>query len=249
MSSKRLAWMFVGAAALTWCVAGAGACAFGQASTDDHATAADAEVGDEAELDAHAEPDAHAAGGHDAHHELGHGNATAKLTHADDFRSDLAIYTLAVFLLLLGILSSAAWPKISAALLERERRIEAAIADAEAKQEAAKRLLVEHEAQMATAADKVREMLEEARRDAEGTKEQIVAEARAVAEKERQRAVRDVELAADQAMKNIAETGASLAVDLAGRVVGEHVQLNPQKQADLIRSALAQLAAATPSKN
>ena len=90
----------------------------------------------------------------------------------------LAIYTFAVFMLLLAILSKAAWPKISEALAEREKRIEGAIADAAAKHEEAKRLLAEHEAKLAGAAAEVRALLEEARRDAEATKTEIVAEAR-----------------------------------------------------------------------
>jgi F-type H+-transporting ATPase subunit b len=176
-----------------------------------------------------------------AHADLGSGNASANMESPADFRSDLAIYTFVVFLLLLAILGALAWPKISTALLEREKRIEANIAAAEAKHEEAKRLLAEHEARLASAAAEVRALLEEARRDAEGTKADIIAEAQKSAKAERDRAVRDIEIAADHALKNMAETTANLAVDMAAKVMRETI--NPAKQQELVRATLAQLGA------
>ncbi|WP_428303662.1 F0F1 ATP synthase subunit B [Lacipirellula sp.] len=180
-------------------------------------------------------------------HDLGHGDAGASLEDPSEIRGDLAIYTFAVFMLLLAILGTLAWPKISVALTEREKRIEDNIASAEAKSEEAKRLLAQYEAKLASAAAEVRAMLEEARKDAEATKEQIIAEARAGAQAERDRAVRDIDLAADHAMKNIAETSANLAVDLAGKVIRESI--NPAKQQELVRVALQKLQASNVSNN
>ena len=180
-------------------------------------------------------------------HDLGHGNAGEALEDPSEIRGDLAIYTFVVFLLLLAILSTLAWPKISAALTEREKRIEDNIAAAEAKHEESKRLLAQYEAKLASAAAEVRALLEEARRDAEGTKEQIIAEARAGAQAERDRAVRDIDHAADHAMKNLAETSANHAVELAGKVIRETI--NPAKQQELVRDALSKLHASAPSRN
>jgi F-type H+-transporting ATPase subunit b len=182
-----------------------------------------------------------AEGDHGAHADLGHGDASDNLDSPADFRSDLAIYTFVVFLLLLAILGALAWPKISTALLEREKRIEANIAAAEAKHEEAKRLLAEHEARLASAAAEVKALLDEARRDAEGTKADIIAEAQKAAKAERDRAVRDIEIAADHALKNMAETTANLAVDMAAKVMRETI--NPAKQQELVRATLAQLSA------
>jgi F-type H+-transporting ATPase subunit b len=188
--------------------------------------------------------DADHAAGHA--HDLGHGNAGASLEDPGEFRADLAIYTFVVFLLLLALLGKFAWPAISAALVERELRIEANIAAAEAKHEEAKQMLARHEAKLAHAADEVRELLEEARRDAEHTKAQILAEAKQAADLERDRAVRDVQRAADAAMKNLAETSAHLAIDLAGRVIRQNI--TPEQQAQLVRDAVSQLSS-SPSQN
>jgi F-type H+-transporting ATPase subunit b len=160
---------------------------------------------------------------------------------------DLAIWTGVVFLVLFFVLSKFAWPQISVALEEREKRIADNIASAEAQHEEAKRLLAQHEAKLATAADDVRALLEEARRDAEHTKSQILAEAKKSADAERDRAVRDVERAADQAMLSLAETSANLAVDLASKVVRQNVTAD--QQAELVRDALSQLAISEPSEN
>jgi F-type H+-transporting ATPase subunit b len=176
---------------------------------------------------------------HGAVHDRGHGDASAMIEDPSELKTDLAIYTFVVFLLLLAILGKFAWPKISVALLEREKRIEANIAAAEAKHEDAKRLLAEHEAKLASAAAEVKALLDEARRDAEGTKAEIIAEAQKAAKAERDRAVRDIEIAADHALKNMAETSANLAVDLAGKVIRESI--NPAKQQELVRTALARL--------
>ena len=187
-------------------------------------------------------------GGHGGGHEdLGHGNAGAQLTDASEFKTDLAIYTVVVFLLLLAILDKFAWPVITSALEEREKRIEDNIASAEAQHEEAKLLLAQHEAKLATAADEVRALLEEARRDAEHTKGQILADAKKSADAERDRAVRDVERAADNAMKSLAKTSANLAVDLASKVVRQNVTAD--QQAQLVRDALGRLAITEPSEN
>jgi F-type H+-transporting ATPase subunit b len=190
---------------------------------------------------------AEAAGHGGEHEDLGHGNASPNMGKVEAIAGDLSIYTFVVFLVLLAILSRAAWPKISEALLERERRIEGAIADAAAKHEEAKRLLAEHEARLAGAAAEVRAMLDEARRDADATKAQIVAEAREAAKQEHQRAQRDIEVAVDAATKNLAELSANLAVDLAGKAIRETI--NPAKAQELVREALTGLSAAAPSRN
>jgi F-type H+-transporting ATPase subunit b len=160
---------------------------------------------------------------------------------------DLAVWTGIVFLVLFGVLSKFAWPQIAAALDERERKIADNIAAAAAKLEEAKRILAEHEAKLAATAGEVRAMLEEARRDAEVTKGKIVAEARQAAGDERNRAVREIELAKNAAVQDLAVTSANLAIDLARKVVSD--QLTPDHQARIVKEALGKLAVTNPSKN
>ena len=183
------------------------------------------------------------AGGHGEEHGGEHGGEPNPL--AVDL--DLAIWTGVVFLVLFFVLSKFAWPQISAALEEREKRIEGNIASAVAQHEEAKLMLAQHEAKLATAADDVRALLEEARRDAEHTKSHILADAKKAADAERDRAVRDVERASENAMKSLAEKSANLAVDLASSVVRQNVTAD--QQAQLVRDALSKLVVTEPSEN
>lgn len=160
---------------------------------------------------------------------------------------DLAIYTAVVFVLLLIVLGKFAWGPIMEGLEKREQGIAANIDAAQRQHDEAKTLLMDYQRKLAHAADDVRKMLEEARRDAEHTRQQILAEAQQGAELERQRMLRDVRTATDQALKEISERSANLAVDLAGRIIKSEVR--PEDHASLIREAMGQFQAREPSAN
>jgi F-type H+-transporting ATPase subunit b len=160
---------------------------------------------------------------------------------------DLAIWTFVVFAVLFGLLSVFAWPQISAALEERERKITDNIAAAAAQLEDAKRIMAEHEAKLAAAAGEVRAMLEEARRDADHTRRQIETDGHKAAKDELDRAVREIGRARDAAIQELAVTSANVAVDLARGVVRSEISADRQKQ--IVREALGKLGSATPSKN
>jgi F-type H+-transporting ATPase subunit b len=160
---------------------------------------------------------------------------------------DLMIWTFVVFFVLLVVLYKFAWGPISEALEAREHAIEENIAAAQRANDEARSLLADYERRLALAHEEVRGILEEARRDAEHTKQSILTEARAEAQTERDRALRDIDLATDRAIKELAEQSANMAVGLAGRIL--RTQLGPQDQAQLVRDALTEFAASKPSAN
>jgi F-type H+-transporting ATPase subunit b len=160
---------------------------------------------------------------------------------------DLAIWTLVVFVVLLVVLKKFAWGPILAGLESRESNIANHIAQAERNHEEAKKLLVQYEQKLASAANDVREMMEEARRDADHARQTILAEAKAGAEAERDRALRDIETAADQAMESLAERSAQLAVDLAGKILQS--KLSAADHTKLIQEAVAKFPASSASTN
>jgi F-type H+-transporting ATPase subunit b len=82
-------------------------------------------------------------------------------------------------------------------------------------------------------------MLEEARRDAEATKQTIVAEARKAADDEQARAKREIGLATDDALSRIAERAGELAVDVAGKFIRQKLTADDQQQ--LIRDSVASI--------
>lgn len=188
----------------------------------------------------------HEDGGHSGHgdpHDLSHANAGPKLNSPDDFRSDLAIWTFAVFVCLLAILGKFAWGPIVAGLDKREQSIAAMIDDAKQSQEKAAEQLKQYQEKIAAAGEEAREIVTQARKDAEAAGERIVAAAQAAAEKERERAVSDIATAKSAALDEIQGEGVNIAVQLAGQIVRR--ELNSQDHSQLIKDALDKL----PSRN
>ncbi len=156
---------------------------------------------------------------------------------------DLAIFTAVVFLLLLAFLSKFAWRPLMDGLDKREKSIRDMIEDAERSNAAAAERMSEYEQKLRSAAEEAQEIVAEARRDAKVTGEKLVEEAREVAERERQRALSDIESAKHAAVKEIAGQGADLAFTLAGKLI--HRELRPDDHATLIRESLDKF----PSEN
>jgi F-type H+-transporting ATPase subunit b len=184
--------------------------------------------------------------GHGAGHDV-HLGAPTTVTGPEEFQTDLAIYTGIVFLILLAILWKFAWGPIVAGLEKREQRIAENIAAAERAHEEAKLLLAEYDRKLAGAAEQVRLMLEEARKDAEQTKIEIIAEAKEAAKLEFERGRRELQRATDQALKELSERATNLAVDLAGKIV--RAQLSQQDHARLVQEAMAEFVSSGPSVN
>lgn len=186
------------------------------------------------------------AAGHGAH--IGHANASPGLeTNPADVRSDLAIFTFVVFLVLLVVLWKFAWGPIAKGLEKREHSIADDIAAAKRAHEEARQLLAEHERKLAGTAEQVREMIEQARRDGEHVKAEILAEAKAGADAERVRAINDIEAATDQALHSLAEKSANLAVELTGKILQS--KLSPEDHSRLIREAMSRFPDSQPSEN
>ncbi len=155
-----------------------------------------------------------------------------------NFRGDLSIWTAVVFLVVLAILYKAAWGPIREGLQKRESEIAGQIAEAQRKNEEAKQILVDYEKKLATAQDEVRGLIEQGRRDAEKVGRQLLDKAREEAGIERQRAVQQIETATLAALKELADRSATLAVELAGKIVG--ARLNATDHSRLIEQAVSE---------
>jgi len=188
--------------------------------------------------------------GHGHGPEIGH-NPPAGTSQKDFespawFQTDLAVWSFAVFLALFALLTKFAWKPIMQGLEKREQGIAETIAATQAANDDARRLLASYERRLAEATDEVRGMLEEARRDADATRQTIVAEARKAAEEEKARATHDIKLAKDDALAQIAEKAGQLAVDVAGKFLRD--KLGADDQARLVRESVAGISS-RPSVN
>ena len=153
-----------------------------------------------------------------------------------NFRGDLALWTLVVFLVVLAILSKYAWGPIVEGLKKREDAIAGQITEAQRKNDEARQLLAEYEKKLADAAAEVRGLIEQGRRDAETLGKQLIGKAREEAGIEHQRAVQRIESATSAALEELAQRSATLAVELAGKIVG--AQLKPADHSRLIDQAV-----------
>jgi F-type H+-transporting ATPase subunit b len=156
----------------------------------------------------------------------------------------VSIATIVTFLLLLVILTKTAWKPILTGLQAREKGIRDQIEGAEKANAAAKALLSEYEQRLAHATDEARAIVEEGRRDAQAVRGKIEAEARAAAADERDRAVRDIDLARQKALKDIYDEVARVATEVAGRIVQREIR--PEDHKKLVEQGLSQLESRRP---
>jgi len=154
-----------------------------------------------------------------------------------NFRGDLAIWTAVVFLVVLAILWKYAWKPLSAALDRREQGLADQLAQAQAANEQARRLLEEYQQKLAAAEAQVQEIIEAGRKEAERVGRELIADAKAETAREREQALKRIDAAADAALQELADRSAALAIELAGKILQS--ELSPEKHARLLETTLA----------
>jgi F-type H+-transporting ATPase subunit b len=155
----------------------------------------------------------------------------------DQVKGDLTIWTAGVFLLLMLVLWKFAWGPLSEGLDKREKHIADQIAQANEANQKARDLLAGYEKKLADSQDEVRAILEKGRRDAEQVGRTMIEKAKADAKAEGERMLKQIDAATTSAIKELADRSATLAVELAGKIV--HARLNPKDHAKLIEQAVA----------
>jgi F-type H+-transporting ATPase subunit b len=160
-----------------------------------------------------------------------------------DLKVDLGLWSIIVFVVLLIVLKKFAWGPIMEAVESREKHIHDSVKEAERARDEASRLLAEHSKKLAEVQNEVRAILDEARRDAQHTQQEIMKQAQAEAQATAERAKREIAQARDHALQQLFSQAADLATDVAARIVRR--SLNPQDHRDLVQQALKDL----PSQN
>ena len=155
------------------------------------------------------------------------------------WQTDLAIWTAVVFSILLFVLWYFAFGPIIKALDRREQTALDCEAAAEKSKADAKELLEQYSQRLSDSEAEVRRILSDAKQNAQKQADAIVAEAKQVASEERLRALKDIQVASDVALQEIAERSATLATVLAGKIIREEV--DPGKHASLIDSAIGDI--------
>ena len=176
----------------------------------------------------------------DAHKTAGHtGTIEGGVGFFDIKRYDLGIYTLIVFGLLFLILAKFAWGPFNEGLAKREATIREARDEALRAKADTEKVQKELKAEFAAASDKIRAMMEEARKDADvlRAKEREVGVREAAAERER--AKREIEVAKDQALQEIYQKSVEVAALMSSKAIrrnmtaADHSRLIDESLADL----------------
>ena len=147
--------------------------------------------------------------------------------------------SLALFGLVLFVLGKYAWGPMLDALQQREKFIRESLEQAKADRESAESRLKEYEEKLTAARTEATAIVDAGRRDADEVRRRIEEEARVETDKMVERAKREIGIAQQTAVKELYSASASLATDLASRVLGREVK--PEDHERLIAESLDEL--------
>ncbi len=150
-----------------------------------------------------------------------------------------AIFTVVIFLVLLAVLGKWAWKPILQQLQQREKGIEDAIARAEKRETEAATVLKDYQLQLESVQLEARELLDQARREAAENGEKVLQAAQEEARKSADSAREAIEQARQEALRELHDHTAQLAVDVAGQVLRK--QLSPDDHQRLVRESLEEI--------
>ncbi len=153
-----------------------------------------------------------------------------------------AVTTLVVFLLAFGFLYIKVWPKILKGLEDRQNKIRQEIANAEQAREQANAALAKYEKELASARQEANQLIAQARADAKAVAKDLRDRNEAQLVEMKQRATRDLESAKRAAITELHAETATLAADIAGRILKREISAADQLR--LVEESLGELAGA-----
>ena len=151
----------------------------------------------------------------------------------------LVVWTLVVFALLLFLLRKSAWPVLLGAVRERERRLEEQIAAAEKARAEARELLEQHKALLGGAKGEAIEILAKARAAAEKEREAQLAKARLEVEALMARARNEIKNERDRAVQELRREAVDLSLAAAAKLI--ETKLDSDANRRLVTDYLATL--------
>ncbi len=162
--------------------------------------------------------------------------AKASLT---DIRWDLGLWTIVVFVLLYAILHKFAWGPLLAGLQKREFTIADALAQAKKANEDAQALQAELRKRLDNNAQEIRGLMEEARKDGQKLKDELVATGNTEVNANRDRLRREMDTARDQALQELWTQTAQLATLVSAKTIRRDLGTDDHRR--LVDEALAEL--------
>ena len=151
-----------------------------------------------------------------------------------------AVTALVVFLAAFGFLYVKVWPKIIQGLDDRQGKIRQEIANAEKAREQANAALAEYESELANARQEANDMIARAKADAKAVAQELRDRNEVQLTEMKQRATRDLDAAKRAAITELHAEAATLAADIAGRILKREISAEDQKR--LVDESLEELA-------
>jgi len=140
------------------------------------------------------------------------------------------IYGALAFLIVFAVLWKFAFPALGKMLAERSAKIEGDLEKAEESRMTAERELAGYRQQLAGARDEANRIIEEARRTAEQLRRDLQAKAEQEAQATVTRAQEEIRAERDRVFQDLRAQVGVIAVELAGRVVGESLDADSHQR-------------------
>jgi F-type H+-transporting ATPase subunit b len=156
-----------------------------------------------------------------------------------DINAGLILWTVGIFVLLMGLLWRFAWPAILGSVEDRERRIAKQLAEAEAARIEAQRLLEEHKALIAGSRAEAQEIVARAKGVAQKEREALIAKGHEEQERLLERARREIADERDKAIQALRREAVDLSIAAASRLVETNLDSDANRR--LVSEYLATL--------
>lgn len=152
----------------------------------------------------------------------------------------LFFWTWLVFLLLLYVLKRFAWPPLVQATVEREKRIQAQLEEAERRNQEAQALLEQHKRLLEESRTKAHQLMAEAKAFADKERTVALEKARQEQEELLARAQRDIAAERDRAIEELRRETVDVSLAAASKLIGKRLDSDTDRK--LVEEYLAGLA-------
>lgn len=156
---------------------------------------------------------------------------------AEKFNSGDVIATLVIFLILMALLKKFAWGPLMGIMREREELIANEIDAAENARTEAAKLLDEQKALLKEAREEAQAIIENAKKQGEVQRDEIISLARQEATRLKDSAVREIETEKEKAILAVRDEVVSLSVLAASKVLGK--EISEEENSALIKETIA----------
>jgi F-type H+-transporting ATPase subunit b len=147
-----------------------------------------------------------------------------------DINGGVIIWTVIIFVILLGLLYKLGYPALVKMVEERERRIQKQLEEAEKANAEAQRLLEEHKKQIAAARHEAQDILAKAKAVSQKERETLLAKAREEYDALLIRARKDIDSEKEKAIQALRREAVELSIAAASRVIEANLDTDANRK-------------------